>query len=116
MIDYLKPNYMKTTNFKAILILGGLMLINVQTASASVIGGIKKFAAEQLTNFDLQALWGIGAIVVGGLIIFFVSNYLNELHEKRENALREQNSHVIKHHHHNHHRHVQVRHIVKKTA
>lgn len=100
---------MKTTKLKAFMILVGLVLVNIQTMSAGVIGDITKFASDQMSNFNMQGLLVIGGVVGAGLLIYIVSNHLTK--EKEEQHMG-QNSHIGKRNHQRYHN----RHIIKKTS
>lgn len=100
---------MKTTTLKAFMILVGLMLVNIQTMSAGVIGDISKFAGEQMSNFNMRGLWVIGGVVGAGLLIYIISNHLTK--EKDEQPVG-QNNHIGKRNHQRYH----DRHIIKKTS
>ena len=101
---------MKTTKFKAFLILVGSVLVNIQGAFAGNIDEVKKFAGEQVSNFNLQGLLVIGGVVCAGLLVYIVSNHV--IKDKQEETVG-QNNHITRH---NHHRHQHGRHIVKKTS
>jgi hypothetical protein len=101
---------MKTTKFKAFIILLGLWLVNMQTITAGKMDGIKKFAGDQMSNFNMQGLLVIGGIVGAGLLIYIVSNHL--VKDKEDETLTQQQ---YKAHKHNHNRHHHSKHIVKKT-
>ena len=101
---------MKTTKFKALMILIGSMLLSTQRMSASVIDNVKKFAGDQMANFNMQGLLVIGGVVGAGLLVYIISNHV--IGDKDEQTV-EQNPHVNRH---NHHRHHHTRHIVKKTS
>jgi len=101
---------MKTTKFRALMILIGSMLIGSQSMSASVIDGVKKFAGDQVTNFNMQGLLVIGGIVGAGLLVYIISNHV--IRDKDEQTVA-QNPHISRL---NHHRHHHTRHVVKKTS
>lgn len=100
---------MKTTKIKALLILVGLVLVNIQSISAGVIDDVKKTAGNELSNFNMQGILLIGGIVGAGLLIYIISNYLTR--EKDEQPLG-QNLHIGKRNHQRYHN----RHIIKKTS
>ena len=101
---------MKTTKFKAFLILLGLMLLDIPTMSAGVVNKIQKFACEQISSFNARGFLLIGGIIAASLIIYVITNHLMK---DKEEDLVGQNNHVNGH---NHHRHHHVRHIAKKTS
>ncbi|MDP1803494.1 MAG: hypothetical protein Q8L81_19175 [Bacteroidota bacterium] len=104
---------MKTTKFKAFLILVGSVLMNIQSMSAGTIDDVKKFAGDQMSNFNMQGLLVIGGIVGAGLLIYIVSNHLIKDKDEETVGHLGQNSNISRH---NHHRHHHTRHIVKKTS
>lgn len=101
---------MKTTKFRALMILIGSMLVSSQSMSAAVLDGVKKFAGDQMANFNMQGLLVIGGIVGAGLLVYIISNHI--IRDKDEQTV-VQNPHVNRHIHHRHHH---TRHIVKKTS
>ena len=101
---------MKTTNFKAVSVLVGLALINSQSMSAGVADKFQKFAGDQISNFNMQALLLIGGIIGTGLLFYIISNHL--VTDKDESKIG-QNTQPNRQ---NHHRHHHSRHIVKKTS
>lgn len=106
---------MKTTKFKAFMILVGLLLVNVQTISAGIIDDVKKTAGNEISNFNMQGLLIIGGIIGAGLVIYIISNYF--MKEKEEYVDAKQSSHIAKHNHDRYQqRHYPNRHIVKKTS
>ena len=51
--NYLKNiRTMKTTTLKALLILGGLMLLNNQTMNAGIVSEFKNFVGNEFTHFS----------------------------------------------------------------
>lgn len=106
---------MKTTKFKAFLILVGLVLVNITKMSAGVIDDVKKTAGAQVSNFNMQGILLIGGIIGAGLLIYIVSNYL--VKDKEEQVDPKQISQIAKHNHERYQqRHYPNRHIIKKTS
>ncbi|MEO6303948.1 MAG: hypothetical protein ABIP51_12330 [Bacteroidia bacterium] len=101
---------MKTTKLKALTILLGSMLVSSQHMSAGVIDNVKKFAGDQITNFNMQGLLVIGGVVGAGLLVYIISNHVIK---DKDDQTAVQNPHISRH---NHHRHNHARHIVKKTS
>lgn len=104
---------MKTTKFKAFLILIGSVLANIQSVSAGTIDQVKKFAGEQVSNFNMQGLLLIGGIVGAGLLIYIITNHVIKDKDEETVSNLGQNSRISQY---NHHRHHHPRHIVKKTS
>ncbi len=106
---------MKTTKFKAFMILVGLVLVNIQTISAGVIDDMKKTVGNEVSNFNMQGILIIGGIIAAGLLIYIVSNYI--VKDKEEQIDPKQSSQIAKHNHERYQqRHYPNRHIVKKTS
>ncbi len=106
---------MKTTKFKAFMILVGLVLVNIQTLSAGVIDDMKKTVGNEVSNFNMQGILIIGGIIAAGLLIYIVSNYI--VKDKEEQIDPKQSSQIAKHNHERYQqRHYPNRHIVKKTS
>ena len=101
---------MKTTNFKAMAILVGSVLINIQSMSAGVVDNVKKFAGDQVSNFNILGLLVIGGIVGASLIIYIISNHL--IKEKEEPTIGQTGQ--VKRSIHSRHHH--TRQVVKKTS
>ena len=101
---------MKTTKFKALMILLGSLLVSTQKMSAGIIDNMKKVAKDEISNVNMNGLLIIGGIVAAGLLVYIISNHL--IKDKDEQSV-VQNPHM---HRHNHHRHHHARHIIKKTS
>jgi hypothetical protein len=101
---------MKTTNFKAMAILTGLVLVNIQSMNADVVDNVKNVAGNSASSFNMMGLLVIGGIIGASLIVYFISNYTNN--EKNESVIGQTGS--VKKYGHSRHHH--TRHIVKKTS
>lgn len=101
---------MKTTTFKAISILVGLMLVNTQNMSAGAVSKFQKFAGDQMSNFNTQGLLVIGGIIGASLVLYIISNHL--IKDKDEEVLVQKSQGGRQ----NHHRHHHARQVVKKTS
>jgi hypothetical protein len=97
---------MKTTSFKAFLILGGLILLNVQSMNAGIVDKFENFIGNEFSSFNLQGLYLIGGIVTVALVFYILSNHFTK---EEEAPIR--NDMMVKPHKRHHHRSV-----IKKTA
>lgn len=98
---------MKTTIFRALLILGGLMLLNVQTMNAGLANQFKNFVGHEFTSLNLQGFYLIAGIILTGLLFYVIFNY-SEKNEKPIQSKVNYSGHQRRHHHH--------RAVIKKTA
>jgi hypothetical protein len=101
---------MKTTKFKAMAILVGLVLSNIQSMCAGVIDNVNKVDGGQISSFNMQGLIVMGGIVGASLLLYIVTTYV--IKDKDEPIL-DQKSQINRHNHHRHHR---ARNVVKKTS
>lgn len=101
---------MKTTNLKAMSILAGLVLVNIQSMNADVVDNVKNVAGNSASSFNMMGLLVIGGIIGASLIVYFISNYTNN--EKNESVM----GHTGSAKKYSHPRHHHARHIVKKTS
>jgi len=76
---------MKTTNFKAILILAGLMLLGSGTASANVISDFKHFIGTEFSG--TEALYLMGGIIVGSLVLYLMVNHFSKEEEQKQERI-----------------------------
>ncbi len=68
---------MKTTSFKALLILGGLMLTGTKM-QAGIIDSFKNFVGNEFTNFHLQGLYVIGGIVITSMVFYLLNSHFTK--------------------------------------
>jgi hypothetical protein len=101
---------MKTTNFKAISILVGLVLGGSQNMCASVIDSVTNGSGSQMSNLNTQGLIVMGGIVGASLLLYIITTYV--IKDKSQTVL-DQKTPINRH---NHHRHHHNRHVVKKTS
>ncbi|MCE3259112.1 MAG: hypothetical protein K0S12_753 [Bacteroidetes bacterium] len=98
---------METKSFKALLILVGLILLNVTSATAGIGERFEKFVGSEFSNF--QGLYIIAGIVIASLVLYIVLNHFNKEEEKSAHHSPRHTQH--RRHHHMHHTHK----IIKKT-
>ena len=96
---------MKTTTFKALLILGGLMLTGIQSMHAGITDQFSNSISNELSHFHIQGLFVIFGIVAAGLSFYF----LTHKPVKEEGALRQKVSYTQQRRQHH-------RAVIKKTA
>lgn len=101
---------MKTTNFKAMSILVGLVLGGHQKTCANVIDSVANVSGSQMSDLNTQGLIVMGGIVGASLLLYIITTYV--IKDKNEPVL-DQKTPINRH---NHHRHHHNRHIVKKTS
>ncbi len=97
---------MKTKTVKALLILGGLMLLNTQSMHAGIADQFKNFVGNEFTNFHLQSLYLIGGIILTGLSFYVIFNHA----DKEEKPMRTKVSYASQQRRQHH------RAVIKKTA
>jgi len=98
---------MKTKSIKAILLVFGLMLFNLNTASATIGEKFNQFVGSEFSN--MQGIYIIAGIVVASLVVYIVVNHFNK--EEEDKSIR----HGASHHHRRHHQHHHQHRIIKKT-
>ena len=99
---------MKTRILKAAYFLMGFLLVNVNTASASVGERFDNFMGSAFDNN--QGLYIIVGIVIASLVLYLIVNHFNKEEEEHSTTVRH-GSHYS-HHRRHHHPHK----IVKKTS
>ncbi len=97
---------MKTTSFKALLILVGSLLIS-GNLSAGVGDQLSHSVSDELSHFHIQGLYVIGGIIVAGLLIYLLVNHFGK--EEGKPFVRNRSNYA-------HNRRAQQRAIVKRTA
>jgi hypothetical protein len=108
--NIIKTDHMKTTNFKAMAILVGLVLVSGQNMFANVIDSVTNVSNKQMSNLNTQGLIVMGGIVGASLLLYIITTYV--IKDKNEPVL-DQKTPINRH---NHNRHHHNRHIVKKTS
>lgn len=96
---------MKNLNLKAILILGGLMLIGTESMQANGAGQFISSMSNELSHFHAQGLFVIAGIIAAGLSFYFLTHKM----EKEEKPLRQKVSYSQQRRQHH-------RAVIKKTA
>lgn len=99
---------MKTRSLKAMLLLVGVMLLNLNTALAGVGDKFSKFVDSDKSNY--QGLYIILGVVAASLVTYVIVNHYSK---DEENVKRGTGAH---HHHHHHRKHHHHHRVIKKTS